>query len=102
MIHFYGIDRGLGEAVKLRSLERNYTNFPQCETNTDKLMYSFAFYQCPPLRWEGTPLRSKTVKLDCSKEHIGFGGMIFVRRRDIYLNPLLESGCGALPERDNE
>ncbi|MHB1649305.1 MAG: hypothetical protein ACYCSA_03065 [Thermoplasmataceae archaeon] len=47
-------------------------------------------------------MRSKTVNLDCSKEHIGFGGMIFVRRRDIYLNPLLESGCGALPERDNE
>jgi hypothetical protein len=47
-------------------------------------------------------LRSKTVKLDCSREHIGFGGMIFVRRRDIYLNPLLESGCGAFPERDKE
>ncbi|MHB8359622.1 MAG: hypothetical protein ACYDCP_09005 [Thermoplasmataceae archaeon] len=47
-------------------------------------------------------MRSKTVNLDCSKEHIGFGGMISVRRRDICLNPLLESGCGALPERDNK
>ncbi len=44
----------------------------------------------PRLKWQGTPLRSNTVKLDCSQEHIDFGGMFSIRRRDTRLMPSAE------------
>ncbi|MCL5889150.1 MAG: hypothetical protein M1597_04250 [Candidatus Thermoplasmatota archaeon] len=40
--------------------------------------------------------------MECLKEHIGSSGMFSVRRRDTRLKPLLESGCGAMPERDKQ
>jgi hypothetical protein len=54
--------RSLREAVKLHCFSMEIHGLPSKET----FLFSQGMNICPPLKREGTPLRRKTVKMDCS------------------------------------